>query len=423
VVFKLKYNLLAVSQVMLGAINIFILYRTYGAEANSAAFLLSLSIISSIQLILVSFSEQFVFHFHKARAEAESAGRHYYSSVFFSFLVLSLALGGVIFSQLGIILKLSAASLDPAAAERTLRLLEVLALSLLFYLPAQVTQAVLSARGQISTSYLLSSIPSFCQFAALVAAGMFDASIQFVAIAWTVGQFLSLVAGCIFAAPRLPTPSTFRHRLVVDTIVTSLKVRSAHNIHNFLLLLVINNYTSTLPLNYSALFFYVKRVSETFLNVVYGPTQKMLVNVISIGTQSGDNSKIANALRKTDLVFPPLFGIAIIFGFFAIPYLILLKPLTSEEIMFVQISFVLLMLHTFLMAVEMPYAIVSMARHASIIFYISNTIFIALLCGATFVLMRYSPNYALAGSMCIAQVGNFVIIRSSAKKFIVNNRG
>jgi hypothetical protein len=423
VVFKLKYNILAVSQVILGAVNIFFLYRMYGAGVDSAAFLLSLSIVSSIQLILVSFSEQFVFHFHSATATSDSLGRQYYSSVFVTFLVIGLLLGGAVYSQLGFVLKLSASRLDSAVASRALQVLGVLALSLSFYLPAQVTQAVLSARGQISISYLLSTIPAFFQFVAFIVATTINVSVLSIAAVWTAGQFVALLVGCFFAVPRLPTRATYHRKAVLETIISSIKVRSAHNIHNFFLLLVINNYTSALPTNYSALFFYVKRVTETFLNVVYGPTQKMLVNVISIGTQTGDTRTIASSLQKTDRVLPPLFVVATLLGGFLIPYLALLKPLDAGEIIFIQVSFALLMVHTLLMAVEMPYAIVSMARHASAVFYISNVIFIALLCAATLLLMKYLPNYALAISMCVAQVANFTIIRLCAKKHINNTPG
>lgn len=417
-VFKLKYNVLAVSQVLLGAINIFLLYHTYGTDVDSAAFLLSLSIVSSIQLILASFSEQFVFYFHAAVARSKESGSQYYSSVFFTFLLISLLVGGIAYKHLGIVLKLSASGLAPDASSQTLRVLNVLALSLLFYLPAQVTQAVISARGQISISYLLSSIPSFFQFAGIMAASMYKASVLWVAAAWTTGQLVSLLVGCLFAMPKIPNRATYNFSAVIDTLVSSIKVRCAHNIHNFLLIFIINNYTSTLATNYSALFFYVKRVTETFLNVVYGPTQKMLVNVIATGTQSGQRREIRESLKKTDRIFPPLFVMAAVLGWMLIPYLTLLKPLNAGEITFVQISFLLLITHTLLMAVEMPYAIVSMARHASMVFYISNTVFIFLLCGLTYTLMKYVPHYALALSMCIAQLGNFTIIRSSSRKYI-----
>ena len=292
-------------------------------------------------------------------------------------------------------------------------LMKILSLSLLFGSVLQLTQARLSGLGKIEWSYILVIFPQLLQVCVLLYASLRPTTVHWAALSQTVGQALSMLVGLLVVKPAF-NRSLHSAEPLQRIFVSSFRVRAAHNIHNFFSLYIINSTLSLLPTHFASVFILIKRVADTFLAVITGPLQRVLTNEFGAAMHSGMHVQIRSRLRSLDLQLPVLFG-AVLAGGWAVGFAISLgKWVDAEELRYGLICFTILMVQTALIATEIPYALVSLALHRSLVFYLSNTIFLIAFISALILFKNISLSLALPASLTLAQFFNFFIIRHAA---------
>jgi hypothetical protein len=412
--FDLRYSALALLQVALGAANLLLLYRAYGSGDASATFLLALSIVSSLQLVFLMASEQFVFHFHRARAVGPARAESLYAA--------SLAALGAAGAIAGVaahvaspwLVDVLASGLGEADAAATASLLSILSLSLAVFLPFQLVQSYLGATERFAASYWVAIAPAAAQTLVLASGFAHPVPVETVAWAYVAGHAAGLTLGLAWAPPRPERVAAWPWAAVRAMAIDSARIKAAHNIHNVLLLAIVNQFASHLPSALAAMLFYAKRAADTCLSIVYGPTHKILLNRITVALSRGAADEIPAWTRRTDRLLPPAFAAAIALGVAVAPALGWLNPVDADAIAYLRWTFALLMLQALLIATELPFAIVNLAQGRIGVFYLSNTLFVAALAGLVAALGGAARPHALALSIVAAQTINFVLIRRHA---------
>jgi hypothetical protein len=412
--FDPRASALSLLTVLLGAANLLLLHRLWGSGATAASFLLAGSIVSLLQLLFAMACEQFVFHYHRAHAERPGAGESLYAAA-----LVTLGAGGAV-AALAVhaaapdLVAVFAAGLGDTDARSTGSLLALLALSLASFLPLQLVQSHLAAHGAIARSCGVAIVPVAAQAVALCAGLLRPVPIEAIAWALVGGHFAGLALGLAWSPPRRTHLAEWPWRRLRAMVADSARTRAAHNVHNVMLLVIANDFASHLPSALAALFFYARRAADTCLAIVYGPTHRILVNRIAIALGHGATGQVLAWTRRTDLLLPPLFAALAAIGVAAAPALAGLDAIDADGIVFVQVTFALLMLQSLLVALELPFAIVNLAQGRAGVFWLSNALFVAVL--AALVAALGGPQWppALALSIAAAQAVNFVLIRRCA---------
>jgi len=287
----------------------------------------------------------------------------------------------------------------------------ILSLSIIFIIPNNVIQAYLNANSKIGLAYLSQSIPNIFILIGFISFLYFESNIINLAYLFLIGNTIVFIFLFMF---KKNINKFSLDRNILETIKSSLKIRTAHNIHNFLSLIIINNFVSGLPLPESSTFLYTKKVSDTIFGVIYNPSNRLLVNLISSYKLENNLFKIKPVLIKNTIIMSIVFLFIGAGGFILIPGLNYIYPLNTSIIEWIGITFSCLMIVNLLMAVEIPYAIINLAFNASRIFFISNSIYILFL----YIFVRYCNfyfgHYTLAFGLATVQIVNFILIRQFA---------
>jgi hypothetical protein len=412
--YRFRYNLLALTQAAVGAANVLLLYSVYGLGDSTSVFLIALSIIGSLHLLLSMAYDQFVFHYIKIRVEEPERAE----TIFVGMLAITSTLGfgcaAAVFVLAEYVIGIFASGFAGERLTLAIDLIKILSLSLLFGSVLQITQARLSGLGKIEWSYILTIIPQLLQACVFLYASLCPTTVHSAALALPVGQALSMLVGLLVVKP---TFNRYHHsaKTLQSILVDSSRVRAAHNIHNFFSLYIINTTLSLLPSHFASVFILMKRVADTFLTVITSPLQRVLTNEFGAAMHSGAHVQVRDRLRSLDIRLPVLFGSFLAAGLVVGFALSLGNWVDAEELRYGLICFTVLMVQTTLIATEIPYALVSLALHRSRIFYLSNTIFLMALVSALLFFKEISVSLALPISLSIAQFFNFFIIRHAAQ--------
>ena len=214
----------------------------------------------------------------------------------------------------------------------------------------------------------------------------------------------------------------YLHPLLKELIVNSFKIRLAHNIYGVLSIMVINNFLSSFPSGNLSIFHYAKKASDTILTVIYGPTHKILINVISTGLSEVNKKSIKDILKKINIVMPTILVPMSILIYILIPYILeIFHPMELEKVDLLKYIFLILMGQVILLSLEVPYAIVNLTKNDSQIFYISNFMFIFMLVVFILITNNTLGLYALPFGLFFSQIINYYLIRNKAKSYLIES--
>jgi len=412
--YRFRYNILALTQAAVGAANVLLLYSVYGLGDSTSVFLIALSIIGSVHLLLSMAYDQFIFHYIKIRVEEPERAETMFVGMMAITSILGFGCAAAVFVFAEYVIGIFASGFSGERLTLAIDLMKILSLSLILGSVLQLTQARLSGLGKIEWSYVLTINPQLLQACVLLYASLYPTTVHSVALALPLGQALSVLLGLLVVKP---TFNRYHHsaKTLQRILVDSSRVRAAHNIHNFFSLYLINTTLSLLPSHFASVFILMKRVADTFLTVITSPLQRVLTNEFGAAMHSGAHTQVRDRLRSLDLRLPVLFSSFLAAGWVVGFALRLGNWVDAEVLRYGLICFTALMFQTTLIATEIPYALVSLALHRSLVFYLSNTIFLTALVSSLLLLRDVSLELSLPAGLAFAQIFNFFIIRHFAK--------
>lgn len=411
--FNLKYNALALYQVLLGLLSSVLMLRIFGVGQQADAFLIASSIVASLQFVQIMFVEQFMFFYNDLKVQSrENAQEFYHAAISFSFLT-GIVLYLVFALAVQPLITLFAFGIDPQRHLLLESILQVLLVGSIFESVNLINLRLMNAEMSYSTPYLLSSLQSLFSVAALLYLSLVpQPDVTLVALARICGTAFSCLAG-FWVLKRMGFPLRRRlgHPALKPFIVNSLAMRFGCNIHNILINPITNNILALLPGGFASSFYYAQRLHQVVNNVVVGPSYGVFQSRVSRHWSEQNPTEIKADIRKFLPASAATFLGAVGVMFLIIPTVLTLvgsASIKGSDIDLIRSLFLALVPWYLIALLESPFLSVCIASKRSLIFFASNTVFIAgyfLLC---FFLKERFGVYSITIGMAGAQMVNLI---------------
>ena len=157
---RYRLNFCAGLQVFVGACNLYLLYKIYGAGKESELFLISFSIFTAIELLYLTICEQYIFSYLELKASNNKKAAIFSSNFFTITSILGLAVYFFIYFYIDLVLKIFLPGFNNSEILEVKEFCSVLFLSLLFVMPNNIFQAYLNANENIGLSYIIQAFPN-----------------------------------------------------------------------------------------------------------------------------------------------------------------------------------------------------------------------------------------------------------------------
>jgi len=420
--FKIKYNIIAGLVVLLQLGSLALLYITFGLSNEADIFLLTFSIVGSIQLVELMFFEQFMFFYHRLQHRNVSSAQSFYH---FSFTLASIV-GVFIFLFFFLLDKnMYAFGLSGYRLELYLKLFHVMTIGLLFYPLLALNDRLLNANSYFGSSYIVASSMHIGLFIALLIVVIKPSlGVVFLGMGYAVGILVGVVFSIMFIVKQLSYTITFtlKHKEGVHFIKKSLGMRLGHNIFMVLFYPITNYYLAQLPNGSVSLFYYVYRAVVSLYSITAGPSFKMYMAKVSVFWAKKKSNAIrlysSSYLRSASLMYAIGITIVYLVLLFILPQLLTYfnLGLAAKEVSIMQNLYALIALWQFIILIESAYVAMIISSQDFKKFIYINSIFISSYALLVYIFIDYMLIYALGLSLILSQLLNLVLYRYYSKK-------
>jgi len=408
---RYKYNLFSALTVIFSSINLVLLYIIFGNNSDLAIFFIVTAVVTSIQLLINLPFEQFLHFFNRSFDKKSSEAKNFYTIILFLSVCFSMILGLILISFSESILNVFTPNFDDLIFHDVFKMFGISSINLLICLPLFIAQQKVNSQFLISVSYLMTFIPIMLQNLTLVIGiFIFEINIFDVALAIVIGNLISFIVGLIFTYKDIKFYGVDKFLIndIKFMMLESIKIKLAHNIHNFSFLFIMNNIASSLPTNFSSLMYGVKRLSDSILTVFLGPLLRTLPNIFSSYIKLKNMDKFRRKLKKISIQNGAIFILATIFAVSISFSLSLFLDLDTKEISFIRTCIIGFFIFSLLVSIELPYSVACMAFGKSKQFYIANIGF-AILLSLSLGISNLESFYIFLLFLCFGQLYVFFI--------------
>lgn len=418
---KARYNFLAFLQAFIGLTNLILNLIYFGVSDQANGYLLSNSILASYFLLLMMICEQFQYEYKKIICESKKESR-----IFFSNYVTMGAVVGVILYVTTLffgsrLVEIMMPGLNEASKDILVSYLNILNIVIILYIPYQICILKLVSENKLTLSYLITMLPSVFQLFGILSHIYFHSDMLLIIKMILYGYIFAFSISILLSKYSFNDFDRNYLKPVINSIVDSMKIKGIHNIHNYLTILFMNNFISSYSTDRVSIFLYLKKISETAMQITYGPTHKLAINIFSEALQKNKIIKIILWRKKLDFILPILILIItilmVVLVFITSNYVEVVK----EYKIFIIINLTLLMIQTILQTLELPSAIINLWYKDFSVFLRANILYIITLYTLTSLLEFEVNIYALSLSMVLSQIINLIIIRKNSNKYLLKN--
>jgi len=411
--FKLKYNFLALFQVMIGFLNFFLLMKVFGISDATDAYLIVSAIFGALLLLQMLTTEQFLFFYNDIKSKDKEDAHRFYHSALGVAAVTSVVMFIVSYFGTGFIVDIFVNNSDVKRTALIDSFFYIAVFELLVAPMQSLNQKLLNAEMYFSMPYILNIIPQFFVLLCMFYLYCFNIKeIEFLIYAKVVGAFFSFFISFIIVH-KIDIKIKFRlqHKELKSFLKNSFSMRLGHNIHNFLFTPITTNLLTSLPSGYASYFYYAMKIATIINSIVVGP----FTNVFQANfSKEWSNKHILNAKK---LIFKymksviPLIVVSSVIGYFLLPLVLnfLIYNSTNESVVMIQRLFAGLMIWQFIILVESGSVFILIVEKQSKMFIYTNLIFSMMYFGfANYFLDEFSI-YGVIYSLIISQIVNFMI--------------
>jgi O-antigen/teichoic acid export membrane protein len=421
--FNIKYNLLVSIQIFLNAINALLLIKVFGVSGQVDAYLIAVSILATIQLVQLAFSEQFIIFYTGLKNKSVEEAHKFYNATLFLSAVLGIASLIILYCFKGIVFKIFAFNIDSQRLSYLNNICKVLFLGTIFMPINALNNRLLNAERRFSVPYILSALPTlFLVMAQLSIFFLNKSEIIYLAYGQTLGWMLAAIIGTVLIAKSIvPFKPVFRHYEIKPLIKNSFTTQLGGNIYNTLLPMCTNNLLVTMPAGYVSYFYYAKRIIDTLKLLTVGPAAQILKTNLSNFWVSHDLEKMRKDIRKFLNGSLKLMLGGILLSTIALPFalkLVSMGKLSGFDIKNINYIFLSLCPWYIVALMEVPYILTIFAAKKSKTVIFTNTLFITIFFVSAFVLRSKISVYSIAVGGFLGQLCNYIIFKNYAKRLI-----
>ena len=379
--FNIKYNFLVGIQIIVGILNTALLMRVFGVSVQSDAYLLSSSILISLQGIQNMLIIQFIHFYNDEKVKSQEAANKFYNcSLLFAF-IFGLLSFLVFYLFLNQIIHLFVMNIDIERLKVLKQLLFISTAVLVFYPVMSINEAILNAEMRFSIPYILNTIPSASVVCAqIVLLYLSSKNITILAVAQSIASLVVAIAGTIYISRKLiPFRLQYWHGIMPKFIKNSFEIASGHAFYGIMFNLVLNNFLVLFSNGIVSCYYYAKKIIDISTVFSLGPSRSILRSNISKSLANKDLDKIKLYIKKFLKLSALVFFIVVLFAFFLQgPVIKLISNNGIDSIQIKQISYLFLGLlpWSFIELIGIPFAQLNIAAKKSLYLIIANVCFI-----------------------------------------------
>lgn len=421
--FSIRYNLVAILQVVLSIINSVLLIRLFGVSYQTDSYLMAIAIITALQLLQLMTVEQFMYFYHDLKIKSVKEAHNFYSASITFGIVVGIVTLIILLPSLNFIINIFAHNLDPLRINLLKNILFILIIGLLFNPMNYINQRLLNAEMKFITPYLLDSL-----YFLFVSISLFyilftnNLNIIFLAYANIIGLLFAFILSFVLVKREGISikPKKF-HPLMNNFIKNSLSMKFGHNIHNILFVPVTNNILALLPIGFASYFYYAQMIVLGINAIVMGPQNRVLLSNVSSLWSEKKIDPITQLIKRYLKIFVPIFILCLTVAYFFIPLILNFVSsgkLSTVDLTYIQMVFLGLAIWYIIIMAESAFVSVGMASKNSRIFIITNTIFILVYFSLSILLVNKVGIFAIPIAAVVAQLINFIIYSNYSFKIL-----
>lgn len=421
--FKLKYNVLVIIQIIFGLLNATLLIKVFGVSAESDAYLLSCSILGILQLLLTLPVFQFLPFYNDKKNQSIKKSHDFYNVLLLYSIIYGIIMCGVFIFAISLIIKIFTFNID---AERLHILKNLLAISMFgstFYTVVEINSQLLNAEMKFSLPYILKTIPNACiVFMQIYLIYMNSNNVYMLAYAQAIAMFLCAFVGTMYICKTLiKYKFTLKTDGIFKFITTSIGMQLSNSFYQLTFPTILNNFLVMLPQGYVSYYYYAKKILDIINNFTIGPSlnilRSKLSKLISKNTLNEIISNIRSYLKLSICIF---IVVTIIAYFIQIPILKLISgnKLNSNDLFNIQNLFLCLIPWYISIIFESAYSMFNVLTKNIKVVLLINISFAIIFTLAMFIFTRYIGIYAIAIATFTAQFNSYIWHRYFTKRYI-----
>lgn len=415
------YTILSFLQVVISFVNLFFLYQCFGKSNITAVYFITTTIIGSILLILITLTDQFVYHYLNIKLNSDINANVFFNSTILISIIIGATFGFILYCQPFSILNIFAKDLSFIDKSLAVSLIETSCFIIFTFSGClNLIQSKLNVDGKIILSYFMSLLPLFFQLLAWLFLYFKYFDILFIFRAQSLGIIIAIIVFLISYWKEFNFRISFNKEILL-MISDSVKIRTAHNVHNFFLNYIISNTLAGSNPLVTSIFFTIKRLFEAIQQILVGPIQKTFPSLIRNGVESSillikNYFKTHIKSSYSYLFFSIFFALLCFLVLFLSPF----ASFFEGHYTFLIFSTFCYILITFTIYQEIPFTLLIMSQSKSSVIYKSNILFLLQL----YVIVKFVNvnirEYLLVGSILFGQLIILINNRFSANKLILN---
>ncbi len=420
--FKFKYNLLALSQVMISFLNYFLLMKVFGVSDATDAYLITSAVFGSLILLQMLTTEQFLFFYNDIKAKNFKDAYNFYGVALTVSALTAVVTFIIAYFGSSFIIDFFINSTEDTRSLLINSFFHIAILELLVSPIQSINQRLMNAEMYFTVPYLLNIIPIL--FVLITMVYIYYATtddISLLIYAKVLGSFVTLfISFFVVRSMNIPIKISLRHSQLKGFIHNSFTMRFGHNIHNFLFTPITTNILTSLPSGYASYFYYAMKIATIINSIVVGPSSKVFQSKFS-SEWSNKHINIAKSLIfKYMKITVPLIIVSSIVVYFILPNVLHLiaNKLTLESLDIIQSIFVGLMIWQLIILIESGSVFILVVEKKSQMFIYTNLIFTLMYFGFANLFLKEFSIYAIIYSLILAQLVNFAIYTYYGQKIM-----
>lgn len=403
-------SLLNLISVLLSLTFQILLVRFFGAHLETDVYYLSIAII---QFIMGTFSgfimDLYIPFYNEIKAKDEIKAKEFAGGVFILMLIVSLIITTFIILLSPYIVKIFATGFNPEKINFTSKLVNILAVSLIFTFLTQIVNATLQANLFIFITYFTPVITPLFNILSLFLLSKKYGIISII-YATVIGAFLTFFISFIYLKRKLDFKfySPFKNSHILSLLKQNIPLRAGNLLYQFAGP-VTTNVLSYFPTGYITLYSYSKRILNILFRIVNSP----IVHVLYI---KATKFLPKNDLKELKAVLLGTLRSTIIFLIFAlVPVLVLFErifsillgnKITINQLSIMHYLFLSLIPFYIVISFEIPFTQITIAMKKGVKILKINAMFLILYISVLLLSIKTLGVYAIPLAIFIAQAQN-----------------
>jgi len=408
----IKYNFLALAQVIIGLVSQVIFIRYFGISKETDAYFLCMTIVGSFQLASLLFVEMFMQYYNDAKQQSPQEAAVFYSVSFLFSFFIGIFTYIICYVGTDYVLGAFVYSIDPERLAVLKGFLPLIALQLIWANMIFVNGELLKAEFHFAIGYIILIVYGVFNIAGML---LFASTlgIRSAIYAAIVSGIVTLCIRIIYTAyvVGIRFRSALWHKNMKAFIRKSIVKRIGDNMHNLFKEPVTTNILSNFGEGLVSYFYYANRIMGILSMVVLGPIFQVYSARVSRFFPAGKITEIKQLIKK----YAPqnillALGSAVIVWFLIPPgiQLVAAKGISGNDISSIQYMFLLFIPLFLLSAVEPIFTYPGVAAKIVWVGLVVNPIYLLLYATLSLLLIKLWGIYGIPIALFLAQLFNTV---------------